>query len=71
MDGFNAGMCEECGQPTKERVETATGRLVCQSCADTLLAAQAAVLQGGDAGEAVAIRGWLRRAREWRLRKPS
>ena len=66
--GFNAGSCEDCGQPTKHRIETATGRLVCQSCSDTILAASAAVMQGGGAGEAVAIRGWLRRARAWRLR---
>ena len=65
---FNAGSCEECGQPTKERVETATGRLVCQKCSDDILAASAAVALGGGAGEAVATRGWLRRAREWRLR---
>ena len=66
--GFSAGMCEQCGQPAKERVETASGRLVCQRCADDVVAGSAAVIRGGDAGEAVAIRGWLRRVREWRLR---
>ncbi len=65
---FNAGSCEECGQPTKERIETATGRLVCQKWSDDIIAASAAVIGGGGAGEAVATRGWLRRAREWRLR---
>lgn len=65
---FNAGSCEECGQPSKERVETATGRLVCQKCSGDILAASAAVARGGGAGDAVATRGWLRRAREWRLR---
>jgi hypothetical protein len=65
---FNAGTCEECGQPTKHRIETVTGRLVCQSCADTITAASAAVIQGRGAGEAVAIRGWMRRVRNWRRR---
>jgi hypothetical protein len=65
---FNAGPCEQCGAPTTERIETATGRLVCRGCADEVLAGSAAVLDGGGAGEAVAIRGWLRRARQWRLR---
>jgi ribosomal protein L37AE/L43A len=65
---FNAGSCEECGQPTKERVETAIGRLVCQKCSDDILAASAVVIRGGGAGDAVATSGWLRRAREWRLR---
>jgi ribosomal protein L37AE/L43A len=65
---FNAGSCDECGQPTKERIETATGRLVCQKCSDDITAASAAVVLGGGAGEAVATRGWLRRVREWRLR---
>jgi hypothetical protein len=66
--GFNAGSCDECGRPTKERIQTATGRLVCQECSDDILAASAAVTLGGGTGEAVATRGWLRRAREWRLR---
>ena len=47
---FNAGSCEDCGQPTRRRIETVTGRLVCQSCADTITAASAAVMQGGGAG---------------------
>jgi hypothetical protein len=33
-----------------------------------VVAGSAAVISGGDAGQAVAIRGWLRRARRWRLR---
>jgi hypothetical protein len=66
--GFNAGTCEECGQPTKERIETVTGRLVCQDCADTITAGTAAVMRGGGAGEAIAIRGWMRRVRNWRRR---
>jgi len=64
---FSAGACENCGTPVRERVETATGRFVCQSCSDEILAGSAAVLSGGGVGEAVAIRGWLRRVREWRL----
>jgi ribosomal protein L37AE/L43A len=69
--GFNAGSCDECGQPTKERVETATGRLVCRKCSDDIIAASAAVIRGGGAGDAVAALGWLRRTREWRLRRRS
>ena len=65
---FNAGTCEDCGQPTKHRIETMTGRLVCQSCADTIVAGSVAAMQGGGAGEAVAIRGWMQRVRNWRLR---
>jgi hypothetical protein len=65
---FNAGSCEECGQPTRRRIETVTGRLVCESCSDTITAATAAGMQGGGAGEAIAIRGWMRRVRAWRLR---
>jgi len=64
---FTAGTCEDCGRPTRERIKTATGRLVCRSCDDTLRAAGAAVMTGGGAGEAIAIRGWMRRARAWRL----
>jgi len=55
---FSAGSCEECGQPTKERSETATGDLVCQKCSDGIIAASAAVIGGGGAGQAVATRGW-------------
>jgi len=66
--GFNAGVCEDCGEPTKERIETATGRLVCQSCSDSITAASAAAIQGGGAGEAIATRGWMRRVRAWRQR---
>jgi hypothetical protein len=66
---FNAGPCEDCGQPSKHRIETMTGRLVCQSCAgDRLVAGSTAVIQGGGAGEAVALRGWVQRIRNWRLR---
>jgi len=65
---FNAGACENCGQPTKHRIETVTGRLVCQDCADTITAGSAAGMRGGGAGEAIAIRGWLQRVRNWRLR---
>lgn len=64
---FTAGTCEDCGRPTRERIETATGRLICRPCRDTLQAASAAVMTGGGAGEAIAIRGWMRRARAWRL----
>jgi hypothetical protein len=66
---FSAGTCEDCGRPTRERIETATGRLICRSCLDTLQASSAAVMAGGGAGEAIAIRGWMRRARAWRLGK--
>jgi hypothetical protein len=65
---FNAGTCEDCGRPAKQRIETVTGRLVCQDCADTTTAATAAGMRGGGAGEAIAIRGWMRRVRGWRLR---
>lgn len=44
---FNAGSCDECGQPTKERIETAAGRLVCQRCSDDIIAGSAAVILGG------------------------
>lgn len=64
---FSAGTCESCGRPTHERIETGTGRLLCQGCFDTLQASSAAVMTGGGAGEAIAIRGWMRRARAWRL----
>jgi hypothetical protein len=63
---FSAGSCENCGRPAHDRVETSSGRLVCQSCSDDILAGAAAVVTGGGAGEALAIRGWLRRARQWR-----
>jgi hypothetical protein len=65
---FSVGICDSCGQPAKERTETATGRRVCQSCADDLSSTSAALMIGGGVGHAVAIRGWLRRARSWRLR---
>jgi hypothetical protein len=65
------GLCDTCAAPSHERVETATGRLVCQDCADDITASTAAVLTGApglaaDVGEAIAIRGWIRRMREWR-----
>ena len=53
------------------RVETVTGRLVCQACADTITAMTAAVMTGGDGGDAVAVRGWLRRIRRWTKPKPT
>jgi hypothetical protein len=59
------GLCEQCGTPSRERVETVTGRLLCPDCADTVTAGTAALMTGGGAGEAVAIRGWLRRIRRW------
>ena len=67
------GVCENCGTPARERVETMTGRAVCQSCADSITATTAAMLTGerglsADAGEAVAIKGWMRRVRQWRQR---
>jgi hypothetical protein len=65
---FSAGTCEDCGQPTKRRIETMTGRLVCQDCADTITAASAAVIRGGGAGDAIAIKGWMQRVRAWRVR---
>ena len=64
---FSAGTCEDCGRPTRERTVTATGRRICRRCLDTLQATTAAVMHGGGAGEAIAIRGWMRRARAWRL----
>jgi hypothetical protein len=64
---FSAGTCENRGTPVRERLETATARFVCQSCSDEILAGSAAVLSGGGVEEAVAVRGWLRRVREWRL----
>ena len=66
------GLCDKCGAPAHHRTETATGRRVCGDCADELIASTAAGLTGAsglaaDVGEAVAIRGWMRRVREWRL----
>jgi hypothetical protein len=66
------GLCDVCGTPAHHRTETVTGRLVCEDCADDITASTAAVLTGGtglpaDVGETVAIRGWMRRARQWRL----
>lgn len=62
------GVCDKCGTPARERFETLTGRLVCQACADDTNAGTAALLTGGGAGGAFAIRGWMRRARAWRRR---
>jgi hypothetical protein len=59
------GVCEQCGTPARERVETVTGRLLCQACADDVTAMTAAVMTGGDGGDAVAVRGWLGRIRRW------
>jgi len=59
------GLCEECHQPSRERLPTITGRLLCRSCHQTVTAGAAAMMSGGGIGEAVAIRGWLRRIRRW------
>lgn len=52
---------EACGDPScparafdprsSERIETATGRIVCQKCSDDITTASAAVIVGGRAGE--------------------
>ena len=57
------GVCETCGTPSRDRQQTGTGRWLCQSCHDDLLASSASVVRGTGIGEAVAIRGWLRRVR--------
>ena len=59
------GVCEQCGTPTRERFKTVTGRLLCQTCADDVTAMSAALMTGGDAGDAVSVRGWLARVRRW------
>ena len=74
------GPCEQCGTPTHRRLESPTGRLLCQDCMDGLVASSAAALTGNpgigaDIGESVAIRGWLHRARGWlkpasKIRRP-
>jgi len=61
-------VCEKCGKPVRERIETATGRHVYQDCLEDVQAGAAAVMTGGGPAEAVAIRGWLQRVRAWRSR---
>ncbi|MGH8973955.1 MAG: hypothetical protein ACRD0C_12230 [Acidimicrobiia bacterium] len=62
-----AGVCEECGAPARERVETITGRLVCPQCGQDLFdSAALAMMTGGGVGDAVAIHGWRQRLRRWR-----
>ena len=60
------GVCDNCGKPARERSQTVTGRRVCQSCADDLDAGGATLLIGGSVPEAIAIRGWRQRVRQWR-----
>ena len=59
------GLCEQCRQPSRDRIATVTGRLLCPDCADTVTAGTASLMTGGGTGEAAAIRGWLRRIRLW------
>lgn len=65
--------CPECGKPfgpTGVRVQTITGRIVCEQCRDDLLAAAAGVIAHPQAPipGAIETQGWFRRLR---LRKQS
>lgn len=60
--------CPDCGQPFglgRKRVESPTGRTICSSCSDDLLAAAAGVIANPEqpVAGAIATRGWFRRLR--------
>jgi len=68
------GRCAQCGQSfgmaaQRQRVPTATGRVICRECADALLGAAAGVVTAKPTQEvanAVSVSGWFARLRRRR-----
>lgn len=59
--------CDQCGKFGEIAMTTATGRRLCDDCADAFEGAAASMIMGGGSadvtGRAVAIGGWLGRIR--------
>lgn len=65
--------CPDCGNPfgpTRVRVDTITGRTVCEQCRDDVLAAATGVITHPQAPVqgAIATQGWFRRLRDFKKR---
>ena len=58
--------------PNRRRVETVTGRTVCEDCRDDVLAAAAGVIAdpGTPVQGAIETQGWFRRIRSFRRTRP-